>query len=422
MKVTIHPLILLLAAVIIAAIIPLVFVALTLNPPFSDLQQLFVYMFASGVLTVGIAYGLYQRRLLQQMVSLRWSLFTIVMLTVLLIFINVWITAQLMFTSVHDLVLTSGLLIFAGVIAAVSTMFIARTLRERISELSRGLAAITRADWKRRLPVQGKDELSHLAEMFNHMASSLEELDDQKRQLEQTRRDLIAWVSHDLRTPLATMRAMNEAMLDGVVTDPATITRYEQNIHNEIQHLSRLIDDLFELAQLDTGYIPLNRQKTSLHDLISDTLSSMNARAASQQVKLSATVDPAVPLVYVAPDKIQRVLYNLIDNALLYTPSGGQVALKAVQCNAGIEISVHNTGSYITPSDLQNVFKSFYRGEQSRAQNDNGKRGTGLGLAIVRGFVEAHGGTIRVESDPQKGTAFTFTLPAEKQNRTTESL
>ncbi len=207
------------------------------------------------------------------------------------------------------------------------------------------------------------------------------------------------------------MRAMNEAMLDGVVTDPVTTTRYQHNIQNEIQHLSRLIDDLFELAQLDTGHIPLNCQKTSLHDLISDTLSSMNARAASQQVTLTATVDPAVPLVYIAPDKIQRVLYNLIDNALLYTPSGGQVTLKAHKNGKGVEISVHNTGSYITPADIQNVFKSFYRGEQSRAQNDNGKRGTGLGLAIVRGFVEAHGGTIRVRSEPNQGTLFTFTLP-----------
>jgi signal transduction histidine kinase len=408
--------ILLLAAVIIASIIPLAFVALTLNPPLSDLQQLFIYMFATGVLTVGVAYWLYQRRLLQRIVSLSWVLFAIVMLTVMLIFINVWITAQLMFTSPHDLALTTGLLIFGGVVAAVSTLFIARTLRERIGELSRGLAALTRADWKTRLPIQGKDELSHLAQMFNHMAAALEQLDQQKRQLEQTRRDLIAWVSHDLRTPLATMHAMNEAMMDGVVQDPATISRYQQNIHNEIQHLSRLIDDLFELAQLDTGHFPLDRQPTSLHDLISDTLSSMNARASTQQVTLTATVDPGVPLVYIAPDKIQRVLYNLIDNALQYTPSGGQVTLKAKRTLTGVEISVFNTGSYITPADLQNVFKSFYRGEQSRAQNDHGRRGTGLGLAIVRGFVEAHGGAIRVRSEPDKGTLFTFTLPTQPSN------
>jgi signal transduction histidine kinase len=408
----IPPFPLLLGAVILAAIIPLALVAMTLKPPVADLQQLFVYMFATGVLTVGMAYWVYQRRVFQRFASLRWSLLAMIVITVLLIFVNVWITAHLMFTTEHDLVLTTGLLIFAGVVAAVSTLFIARTLRERIQELSNGVAALSRADWKTRLPVQGKDELTNLARMFNQMAAALEALDEQARQLEQTRRDLIAWVSHDLRTPLATMRAMNEAMLDGVVQDPATISRYQQNIQSEIRHLSRMIDDLFELAQLDAGHIPLNRQKTSLRDLISDTLSSMSARAAAQQVSLTATVDPGVNMVNIAPDKIQRVLDNLIDNALQYTPPGGRVTLKACPTKAAVEISVHNTGSYITPVDLPNVFISFYRGEQSRAQND-GRRGTGLGLAIVRAFVEAHGGTIRVESREDQGTTFTFTLPAD---------
>lgn len=405
-----HPLVELVGTVLIAFLLAMLVVVPVLNPPAEDINQLFLLMGNSGLVTVGLTYFLYRRRIFKRFLSLRWALFTIIGLTVLLIFINVWITARLMFINEHDLALTTGLLIFGGIIAAVSTLFIARTLRERINELSDGVKLLSRADWKTRLPVNGNDELAHLATMFNKMAADLEELDEQKHQLEQTRRDLIAWVSHDLRTPLAAMRAMNEAMLDKVVTDPDTIARYQTTTLSEIQHLSRLIDDLFELAQLDTGHLALNLQMTSLHDLVSDTLSRMKARAETESVTLAATVDPAVDTIYVAPDKIQRVLYNLLDNALQYTPPSGRISLQAHPSGTALLMSVHNTGSYISDRDLPNVFKSFYRGEQSRA-TDNGRRGTGLGLAIVRGFVEAHGGTISVASEPQTGTTFTFTLP-----------
>ena len=407
----IPPLIQLVVAVLIAFLLAMLVVVPMLNPPMEDVKKLFLYMVRSGLVTVGITYLLYQQRMLQRFLSLRTALFAIIVLTVVLVFINVWITARLMFIKEHDLVLTTGLLIFAGIIAAVSTFFIARTIRDRIYDLSKGVQALASSDWKVRLPVVGSDDLAQLAAMFNQMAADLEKVDEQKRQLEQTRRDLIAWASHDLRTPLAAIRAMNEAMMDGVVTDAETVKRYQQNMENEITHMGHLINDLFDLAQLDTGYVPLTRQKTSLRDLVSDTLSNMNARAKAGSVNLTAQVDPAVDMLYIAPDKVQRILYNLVDNALEYTPAGGEVTLNVREQNRQAEISVHNSGSFIPESDILNVFKSFYRGEQSRAQTSDGRRGTGLGLAIVRGFVEAHGGTIRVESQPEKGTTFIFTLP-----------
>jgi signal transduction histidine kinase len=401
----------LVVVVLVGCFLAILIVFSALRPPEEDLRQLFLFMFLTGMFTVTSAYILYRCQILQRFLSLRWSLFSIIGLTVLLIFVNVWIIARMMYISEHDLVLTTALLIYGGVVAAVSALFVARTLRERIYHLSTGIRSLSRGDLKTRLVVSGNDELANLAEMFNKMVAALQELDHEKQQLEQTRRDLIAWVSHDLRTPLAAMRAMNEAILDGVVKDPATVQRYQENIQNEIQHLSGLIDDLFELAQLDTGRLTLKRQMTSLHDLVSDTLSGMNARAASQGIQLSASVDDDVDMIYAAPDKLQRILYNLLDNALQYTPANGCVSLQAHRKTDWLEIRVHNTDSFIAPADVPHVFDSFYRGEQSRAKTDQRRRGTGLGLAIVRGLVEAHGGGIRVESQPEDGTTFVLTLP-----------
>ncbi len=399
-----------LGGVVLAFVLAMMIIIPTTNPPLAEIQQFAAIMFSTGVATVGVAYVLYQRHVLQRYLSLRWSLTVIILLTVVSIFINVWVAARLMFFDEHYLILATAFLLFAGVIATVSVLFVATALRERIQELVEGIMQLAKGNWKTRLNLVGNDELAHLGSMVNHLATALENLDSEKQRLEQARRDLIAWVSHDLRTPLAAMRAMNEAMMDGVVTDPETISRYQHNIQSEIHHLSHLIDDLFELTRLDTGQVPLKLQETPLRDLVSDTLSSLNARAASHQIQLTAHLDPSINTLVVAPDKLQRILTNLLDNALEHTPDGGYITLTIQGQAREVEIGVHNTGSYIPSAELPLVFQSFYRGEQSRAQ-EHGKRGTGLGLAIVRGFVEAHGGTIRVHSHPDQGTTFSFSLP-----------
>jgi signal transduction histidine kinase len=209
---------------------------------------------------------------------------------VLLVLINVFVTAKLMFISQHDLVLTAALLIFAGLIATISVVLIAGSLTERIEQLGAAVLRLGRGELDTRIPVEGKDELARLATFFNQMAMALEEVDREKRLLERSRRDLVAWASHDLRTPLASVRAMNEAMLDGVVSDPETVRRYRQQIHAEIEHLGDLIDDLFELAQMDAGHLNLNRKLTSLPDLITTTLGSISARAAQKSVSVISEI------------------------------------------------------------------------------------------------------------------------------------
>ena len=379
--------------------------------PGDEVQQLVTFMTLTGILSSLISYALYRLGILQWFRSLRWTVWTMIALMVLMIFLNVWVIARFTFREQHYLALTSVLLVFAGLSAVTIGFFASKTMTDRLSKLTDATQALAGGDFTTRLNIAGNDEIAQLAATFNRMANSLQEVDDQKRQLEQTRRDLTAWVSHDLRTPLTSMRVMIEAILDGVVQDQETVNRYLDNSRAEIQHLGRLIDDLFELAQLDVGHLTINMQQASIKDLISDTLGSMMAKASEHEITLKGEVAQDVDMILMAPDKIQRVLSNLVDNAIKYTRAGETVTLRAYSSDHDIRIDIHNSGSYISQDVLPRLFESFYRGEGSRTRDDDGARGTGLGLAIARGFIEAHGGRIWATSAEAAGTTFCFTLP-----------
>jgi signal transduction histidine kinase len=406
-----HPLPWLIIGIFVAVVGALLIIVPILNPSEHDMVWLVVFMSGTGLFTISGAYILYRLGLVRRFRSLRLTIFVTIIITVFLVFLNVWVTAQMMFISPHDLTLTIALLVFAGLVAIAFGFFVANAVTDGIRDLARAAERLAQGDFTTRLQVKGNDEIAELTETFNWTASSLQSIDEQKRRLEQNRRDLIAWVSHDLRTPLASMRVMIEAMSDGVVSDPETVSRYLHNSKAEIEHLSRLIDDLFELSQLDVRDNRMDFQRASLRDLVSDTIGSMSAQAQRQQITLTGEVDADVDVLFMAPDKIQRVLRNLIDNAIGYTPTDGQITLRVKSAGDHVQIDVRNSGSVISPEDLPHIFTSFYRGEKSRARSGDGRRGTGLGLAIARGFVEAHGGRIWVESQPETGTTFSFTLP-----------
>lgn len=401
----------LLVAMTLAVALAIIFITLLLQPPLRDVQLLTLFMFSSGVFTVGAAYLFYQLGIARHSHSLRWGLLAIVVITVVLVFINVWVTAQLMFISEHDLVLTVALLIFAGLTALMFGLFVAHTMTERISELSNAAEHFATGQLDTRLSVQGNDELAKLADTFNRMANSLQAAEEQRDLLEQARRTLIAGVSHDLRTPLTSVQVMLEAIADEVVTDPATVDDYVARSLTELHLLGQLIDDLFDLAKLDAGQLDIRFDSSSLSDLISDVLSSLAAQAQQKDISLSGTVTPDVDPIDMAPEKIQRVLVNLIGNALRYTPPDGQITVRASLENDRVQVAVHNTGSFITADHVPHIFNSFYRGEPSRTTDATGQRSTGLGLAIARGFVEAHQGKIWVDSATEHGTTFYFTLP-----------
>ncbi len=320
--------------------------------------------------------------------------------------------ARAMFISSHDLAVLLTMLLFASLLAVGFSLYGAAPMARRIERVREGAARLADGKLDTELPVEGRDEISQLSADFNRMAAALKEASAREREMEKARRDLIAAVSHDLRTPLASARALIEAVADGVAADEETEARYLTSCRNELMNLGRLVDDLFELAQIDSGVLRLELEEASLHDLISDTLSSFHPQAERQGVRLIGEVSEGVDPVLMNPPKLQRVLYNLVSNALRHTPADGTVALRAEPDGGFVRVEVTDTGEGITPDDLPCVFELSFRGERSRSRRrEDDAPGAGLGLAIARGLVEAHGGEIKAESRPGRGACFYFTLP-----------
>ena len=319
--------------------------------------------------------------------------------------------AQAMFISGHDLAILLTMLLFAALLAVGFSLYGAVPLARRIKRVREGTARLANGDLDTELSVEGHDEISGLSVDFNRMATALKEASAREREMEEARRDLIAAISHDLRTPLASARALIEAVADGVAADAETEARYLSSARSELTNLGRLVDDLFELAQIDAGALRMELEEASLHDLISDTLSSFHPQAERQGVRLVGEVAGGVDPVLMNPPKLQRVLYNLLSNALRYTPADGTVALRAEPDGKVVRVEVVDTGEGITPADLPRIFERSYKGEKSRTRHrENDAPGAGLGLAIARGLIEAHGGEIQVESHLGHGSRFRFTL------------
>jgi len=377
-------------------------------PPLNDLRLMALFLGITALVSALVGYGAYKLGWLNLSPTVRWSLLGGYALSSLLTFFNVWFSAQMMFASQHDLLLAVVLLVFASGMAMMLGYFISSTITNRINMLKIAAEKLAEGDLQTRVSASGRDEIAALANTFNQMAEQLETVDKKQRELERLRADLIAWVGHDLQTPLASVRAILEALEDGVVDDPQTVKRYLGTAQRDVSSLSVLIDDLFQMAQLDTGGFPLDRAESSLSDLISDTLESFSELALRQGVKLEGSVDSNVDPVIMDTQRIGRVLNNLIGNAIRHTPAAGRVDVRVMRTSSGVEVCVSDTGEGIRADDLPHIFESFYRGEKSRSRSTGG---AGLGLAISRGIVHAHGGRITVQSESGRGSQFMFNLP-----------
>jgi signal transduction histidine kinase len=354
---------------------------------------LFAAVTALATLGAGVVAALAVRRL----PTVRLQLLGLALLAVALPLAAVLLSGVVMFSSGHDL--TVLLVAAAASTAAIGgALLLARTVMRPIERVRSAASALARGELAVRVPEEAPGELAELAVSFNEMAANLEGLFDARRQL-------VAWASHDLRAPLASMQAMIEALEDGL----AEPERYLPAMREQIQTLGRLVDDLFELARIDTGALTLDIREAPLSGLVAACLRGVEAEAAAKHIALRALVEDGVPPVRCAPDKVERVLLNLLTNALRHTPSDGSVAVLVEPLAEEVRVTVEDTGEGIPAEHEKRVFDRFWRGDRARTP---GRAGAGLGLAIARGLVEAQGGRIWAESRPEGGARVSFTLPA----------
>jgi len=292
--------------------------------------------------------------------------------------------------------------LLAGLVAAAIALGASRWLARGMTQPLRDMASAARrmetGDYRGRVEVTSGDEVGQLAVAFNRMSSELEHL-------ERSRRDLVANVSHELKTPIAAIRAHLENLLDGVERpDPKTL----QVMLTQTERLGRLVEQLLDLSRLESGEVPLHREPVELGPLVARVLSEIGVSRQVGDVHLESTVADDLPPLDVDAERIHQVLFNLVDNAVRFTPPGGAVTVGARRRDGGIELRVADTGVGIAPEHLPRLFERFYRVDPARSRDDGG---TGIGLAIARSVVEAHGGHITASSEPGRGSAFTFDLP-----------
>jgi signal transduction histidine kinase len=386
----------------------LLYFYILMQPPASDLGLMTLLLSTTAVISAAAGFTVYKLGWISYSPALRWTLVGGYLISSILTFLNVWVTAQLMFADEHDLRLASVLLLFATSIAFVIGHFLSSTIVDRINKLQKIAVNVSEGDFTHRTDIPGRDEIANLAKSLNTMAEKLELAEKQQREMEKLHRDLIAWVSHDLQTPLTSIRAMVEALSDGIIDDHKTANRYFNAIQREVDSLSSLIDDLFQMAQMDAGGITLEIETNSLSDLISDTLETFTELASRHKVEITGHVKDDIQSIRFDAQQIGRVLNNLLVNALHFTPPNGTVQVSAEMDQKFVKVTVSDSGPGISHDDLPYIFNRFYRGEKSRNRETGG---AGLGLAIAKGIVEAHGGSISANSIVGKGTKITFTLP-----------
>jgi signal transduction histidine kinase len=280
--------------------------------------------------------------------------------------------------------------------AVVAALLLGHWIVGPLERLRRASAALASGNLATRAPAGGPGELAEVGAAFNEMAGSIESLFDARRQL-------VAWASHDLRTPLAAIQAMIEAIGDGV----AAPKEYLPALKDQVRSLSGLVDDLFELAQLDAGVLTMELREAKVDGVVESCIRGLEAEARAKRVRLEADLERALPVVRCAPEKVERVLLNLLANALRHTPSDGSIAIIVRAQAQGVVVAVEDSGEGLSSEAAGRMFERFWRGDAPRTS-----RSAGLGLAIARGLVEAQGGRIWAENRVEGGARVSFTLPA----------
>ncbi len=344
---------------------------------------------ALATLSVGLVLA-YSLRLLP---TVRLQLVGLAFLAVLLPLGAVLVSGWVMFHMGDDvkiLAVTAA----SALTAVVAALVVARSIADAVDRVRVASTELARGSLEARAPTGGPVEVADLARSFNVMGENLQRLFD-------SRRELVAWASHDLRTPLANMQAMLEALEDGL----AAPEEYVPALREQVGVLSQLVDDLFELARIDADALTLELRQLPVAPVVSSSLRGVEAEARLRHVQLASDVDEELTARF-APEKVERVLMNLLTNALRHTPSDGAVAVRVESLTGEVRVAVEDTGEGLDAEARARMFERFWRGDRSRTS-----RGAGLGLAIARGLVEAQGGRIWAEDREGGGARVCFTLP-----------
>lgn len=376
---------------------------------------LLIALFAFGGAVCAGALGAVVLRLVRHR-SVAVSLTVIAAVTVTAMLAGTLAVAQAMFLSRHDLGVVTLVVAMAAVVSLAVALLLGRWVVARSRELSLAARDFGDGGSFAAPPGLATAELSSLSRELAATSEKLTVSRERERALETSRRELVAWISHDLRTPLAGLRAMSEALEDGMAADPA---RYHRQIRTEVDRLNSMVGDLFELSRIHAGALALSPSRISVYDLVGDALSGVDPLARERGVRLDGGAVERVP-VEVDGKEMTRVLANLLINAIRHTPADGTVAIAASVRAGGdaVVVSVTDGCGGIPAEDLPRVFDTGWRGTPARtppppagvAAVPAPPAGAGLGLAIVRGIVEAHAGRAAVRNVPG-GCRFEVTLP-----------
>jgi signal transduction histidine kinase len=339
----------------------------------------------------------------------RWALrnhFGVVIATAVgVILITVLAAAELMFVSNHDALMISAIVVAAALVALRAAQVASARVVGEVQSVRDALRAVGEGERGQRVDAGAAVELTELAEAANAMIGQLAEEERRRDAADAARRNLVAAISHDLRTPIAALAVMADAIEDGLV-DEATLRRYMATMRTHITALGSMIDDLFELSRLEAGDLQWSIGQVELAQLVDETVAAMRLEAEAKGVAVAAELADEPFHARADAEKLQRVLFNLIQNAIRHTPADGSVTVRAEPAGDWVEIEVADTGQGIPPDERERLFDPFVRGEEARSPG-----GAGLGLAISRAIVEAHDGRIWL-AESEVGTSVRFVIPA----------
>ncbi|MGD6816981.1 sensor histidine kinase [Metabacillus sp. 84] len=309
----------------------------------------------------------------------------------------------------NDSILILTIMTFAaGVLSSLAHFFLTEPLMKAVNQIKSESKKMSDGHFNVRISEKGPAEIKELGSHFNEMAEKLDRMFMEVKKSEAYKTELIANVSHDLRTPIASILSYVEALEDGVVRDEREKEEYLSTIKKEAVRLSKLIQELFELSQLDSQMIPFLPEPVYADQLILDVLQPLELILKEKQLRLELQLEEGLPPVFMVREQIMRVLSNLIQNAVSHSPDQGLILLKAEKKADQILFSVKDEGPGIRQADQLRIFERFYRAEKSRNQ---ALGGSGLGLAIAKEFIGLHRGEIGVISREGKGSEFWFTIP-----------